>query len=151
MKMADSLSFTIDVEFVDILNNRSKQSDQYKEREAENNNEILQEAFGISAKLDNPATLNPYRVVWNGRETTDDVITSANPAQNRAQNKELTEGSQLLVDPNEDANASRYASFLESIGKWMDEQWALWTNIVGYTSGLNYYTEVLYGKSCKNS
>lgn len=148
MKMGDSLSFTIDVEFVDISTNEKKSSDQYTERKMESDNEVMQTTYNISNPLDNPATKNTYRMMWTQWEAVKDVITSANPDQNRDIQNELNQRPEPLIDMNETTNAGRYASLSEALGARLDWQWAFWTEIYNYTSDVDSYAQMLYNKKC---
>jgi hypothetical protein len=54
-----------------------------------------------------------------------------------------------LVDFIKDSGAYRYNLFEEHLGKWMDQQWVLWTQATEDISNFQDYSDNLYKKPCK--
>ena len=63
MKVADTVAFTISIEFEDISDKFSKRSEQFKKMEIKKENENLQKGFDIYNNLENPVSKNRYRVI----------------------------------------------------------------------------------------
>jgi flagellin-specific chaperone FliS len=62
MKVADTVAFTISIEFEDIANKFPKLSEQFKKKEIKKKNEDLQKEYNITNNLENPVEKNQYRV-----------------------------------------------------------------------------------------
>ncbi|MBR4633506.1 hypothetical protein IKO50_00655 [bacterium] len=63
MNVADTLAFTIDIEFVDLADKMPQRSEQFKKKELEKFNTQATQAYGIANPLNNPVTKNSYLVV----------------------------------------------------------------------------------------
>lgn len=124
INVADTFAFSIDIDFVDIRNNRATHSDQYEKKKAETFNEQLLQSVGIANPVDNPSAKNIYRVVWDGDEWK----------------------FKPMVDLIEDSRSSRYSMNEESVVKWMDQQWDLWTKVSEDFADWVTYSKTLYTK-----
>ncbi len=101
INIADTLAFSIDVEFVDVMNKTSKHSDQYWKKILENFNKEALMVYGISNPLDDSLARNVYRIVWDWWDER---------------------GLRPMVDLIEDSKANRYSMVEESFSNWMDQQ-----------------------------
>jgi hypothetical protein len=63
INIADTLAFSIDVDFVDITNKAATHSNQYEDKKLENFNEEALLVYGVSNPLNVPSAKNVYRVV----------------------------------------------------------------------------------------
>jgi hypothetical protein len=63
MNVADTLAFTIDIEFVDIADKMPQRSEQFEKKRLKNFNNQATSVYGISNPLNNPVTKNSYAVV----------------------------------------------------------------------------------------
>ncbi len=127
INIADTLAFSIDVDFVDITNKAATHSNQYEDKKLENFNEEALLVYGVSNPLNVPSAKNVYRVVW---DWWDEAVSLLQP----------------MVDLIEDSKAYRYSVNEESIGRWMDQQWALRTKVSEDFSDWIKYSEKLYTK-----
>ena len=146
MKFSDSLSFTNNVDFKNTSAEGSTQSEEYIEMEMEKYNEIWQNLYNIYNPLENPSTKNTYRLIWDGSEGSNNVIRSEGGSQNWSVDEWRMES---FVDMNSDADANRYSTFAEYFANWMDQQWALWTQIYNYIVDMDTYASMLYNKKCE--
>lgn len=124
INIADTLAFSIDVDFVDITNKKSTHSDQYEEKSLNDFNQRALEVYGISNPLDNPSAKNVYRI---DREWDDWWLKT-------------------MVDLIDDSKANRYSMNEESMEKWMKQQGNLWERIYEDFSDWITYSEKLYTK-----
>lgn len=108
INIADTLAFSIDVEFVDVTNKGSMHSDQYWKKILENFNKEALLVYGISNPLDDLSVRNVYRVVWGWWGEW---------------------GLKPMVDLIENSRSNRYAMNGEFIAGWMDQQWSLRTKM----------------------
>ena len=131
MNIWDTFAFTIDVEMVDIAGNPAKQSDQYKDKSMKTQNDNWKWAYFVSNHLNNPSTKNAFSVI--GSQSSTGLNTRPEP----------------LVDFIKDSGAYRYNLFEEHLGKWMDQQWVLWTQATEDISNFQDYSDNLYKKPCK--
>ena len=63
MDIADTLAFSIDIEFVDVTTKTSSHSEQYQKKRLENFNKEALYVNGIERPLDDPLVKNGYRAV----------------------------------------------------------------------------------------
>ena len=135
INVADTLAFTIDVEFVDITNKKSTHSDQYGEKELENFNKKAQSAYWISNSLNNPSKKNAYRVSWNWQLT--EMLSLLGTASSSLE---------TTVNLLENSGSLRYNMNAESLANWMNQQWSLRTKLSEDVINLTEYSKALYGK-----
>ena len=135
INIADTLAFTIDVEFVDITNKKSTHSDQYGEKELENFNKKAQSAYWISNSLNNPSKKNAYRVSWNWQLT--EMLSLLETASSSLE---------TTVNLLENSDSLRYNMNAESLANWMNQQWSLRTKLSEDVINLTEYSKALYGK-----
>ncbi len=147
MKIPDSVAFTIDVEFVDIVNNMPVRSEQYEKTKLEFDNEKWQLNYSVSAPLDDPASKNAYRILWSELNNLSDLRNNMDGVENIA--SELNYSSETLVDLLENSDANRYSLFSEYLGKWMDQQWTLREQVSEYIWNLKDNSTSLYQRKCK--
>ena len=147
MKIADSFAFTIDIEFVDLAGKMPTKSDQYKEKKLEEDNKSWQTNNHVKNPLNNPVTRNSYRIVWNQWEVVWDYSAGANADVNRKILSDLSNIPKPMVDPSDNSDAFRYNMFASHLGRAMDQQWALRTNITNHQSEMSSYAEMLYSKN----
>ena len=62
MNVADTFAFTIDIEFVDITNDKQKHSDQYEKRKKKAQNEMRKQEYQISNTSRN--AFYPWACEW---------------------------------------------------------------------------------------
>ena len=63
MNVADTVAFTISIEFEDVANKFTKQSLQFQKKEMKMMNESLQKCWGMYNDLENPVSKNYYRLI----------------------------------------------------------------------------------------
>jgi hypothetical protein len=63
MNVADTVAFTISIEFEDVANKFTKQSLQFQKKEKKKINESWQKSLGIYNDLENPVSKNYYRLI----------------------------------------------------------------------------------------
>ena len=132
MKVADTVAFTISIEFEDIANKFPKKSEQFKKKEIKKKNEDLQREHNISNILENPVEKNQYRVSGKSWEGTDDITTQWNPQWTKQSQSNLDISSSSAVNSNSDSRASHDFNKSMLVDKWLDQQWDLWENINEY-------------------
>ena len=145
MKVADTVAFSIDIEFVDIFDNFSKHSDQYKKRELVNRNKAWQEDHHISNRLDNPVFKNRYRLFGKQGEVTSDVSAQANAEWTRQSQSNLMEWPSI-INPEWNSRASHYNDEILLLNKWLDQQANLWEQTLEYIKSLTDSSILLDGK-----
>lgn len=145
-KIADTVAFTISVEFADIWDYKPKQSKQYKTLEAKKRNETLQTAYHISNDLENPVEKNRYRLISDGWDVGNDFSTITSSEANKSKKAQLSISSNTPINQNSDANASRYSETSESLHRRIDQQWTLWIQISNYINELDKEAKMLYSK-----
>ncbi len=148
MNVADTLAFTIDIEFVDIADKMPQRSEQFEKKRLKNFNNQATSVYGISNPLNNPVTKNSYAVVWYQWEDVIDYIYVANADANRRALSEMDYQPEPFVDWIADSDAQRYNMFAEHLGRWMDQQGTLWEQTLKYVSDFINYSKELYAKRC---
>lgn len=129
MNIADTLAFSIDIEFVDITAKTSSHSEQYQKKRLENfNNEALF-VYWIDRPLDDPSVKNGYRAVW-GWLTVSEMLPSLEP----------------MADLLENSKSNRYIMNGESIAGRMDQQSNLRKNLLENLSDWSEYSKKLKTK-----
>lgn len=129
MNIADTLAFSIDIEFVDITAKTSSHSEQYQKKRLENfNNEALF-VYWIERPLDDPSVKNGYRAVW-GWLTVSEMLPSLEP----------------MADLLENSKSNRYIMNGESIAGRMDQQSNLRKNLLENLSDWSEYSKKLKTK-----
>ena len=146
MKVADTFAFSIDVELVDIANQLRNYSTQYRELVSNDANERSLQNYGISNSLNNPSLKNKFRVVWQRASTVKWYEVLANPDVNRQEAAELDVAPTALVDLNEFARESRYASLSVLIDEWLDMQADFWEHSLEYLEDMTSYADTLNQK-----
>lgn len=149
MKVADTVAFTISIEFEDISDKFSKRSEQFKKMEIKRENENLQKGFDIYNNLENPVSKNRYRVIGKQWEETDDITTQWNPQWTKQSQSNLSVSSSSVVNSNSDSRASHEFSKSQLLDKWLDQQGNLWISIEGYIIALTEDTIGLDSKKDK--
>ena len=122
MKVADTFAFSIDVEYIDIADQLPNYSTHYREFVAERENEKSLQAYWISNSLDNPATKNRFRVIWERWSTVKWYDTASNPDVLRQDLEDLDVAPSPLVDLSEYSREDRYATLSELMHNWDDMQ-----------------------------
>ena len=148
MNVADTLAFTIDIEFVDLADKMPQRSEQFKKKELEKFNTQATQAYGIANPLNNPVTKNSYLVVWYPWEIVSDYMYAANADANRRIISELDKKPEPFVGWVEDSDAQRYHNFKDYVGRFMDQQWTLREETLRYVKDFTAYSEELYAKKC---
>ena len=146
IKIKDTVSFTMSVEWVDISKKFSTQSDQYKGKMMKSNNDILQQEYGISNSLSNNVLKNRYRLVGYEWEDIDELRWSSNSNDARDRTSELSITPELPVDPSANSHAHRYNEIANTINKWLDEQWSYRAKSMEYIKDADSYAQALYAK-----
>ena len=146
IKIKDTVSFTINVEWVDIAKRFSTQSDQYKKRIFKSNNETLQQEYSIANPLSNNVLKNRYRLVGYEWEDIGEIRGLANSNDVKDRTSELSVTSSLPVDPSENSHAHRYNEIADTINKWLDEQWNYRVRSLEYIKDADSYAQALYAK-----
>ena len=146
IKIADSLSFTVDVEWVDITEKLSNQSTQYKKRVMKVNNKDLQSEYNISNSLDNNVLKNHYRLVGYEWEVLDDLRASTNVDDVKNRMSDLSVTPWFIYDQLKLPNTSRYGDISQTLNSWLDQQWNFWVNTMWYIVDLDSYAQALYAK-----
>ena len=128
MNMANTFAFSIDVEFVDISNNMSVQSEQYKKIEQENQDKKAWLEYWILNPLTDAKKKNTYCVSC---ESETEVLQNLDSS-----NKQLQ---------------SKFAIIENYVGNRMDKQWALRVRMSNNILDFDSYSKVLYSKkTCNN-
>lgn len=148
MNFADSFTFTIDVEFVDIWNKMPKQSEQFKKKELKKDDEIAQIQNGVKNPLNEKAGLNGNATVGNSSTAGESSVWDST---NSERDKELTEDAKEFVDLFEDAYADIHVKTESHLSLWLKQQWELWINAEKYIKDLRDAAMSLNQKAkCKN-
>lgn len=129
MNIADTLAFTVDIDFVDITTKTSTHSEQYQKKRLESFNKEALFVYGIDRPLDDPSVKNGYRAVW-GWLTVSEMLPSLEP----------------MADLLENSKSNRYVMNGESIAGWMDQQSNLWKNLLENLSDWSEYSKKLKTK-----
>lgn len=148
MNVADTLAFTIDIEFVDLADKMPQRSEQFNKKEMEKFNNQATEVYGIANPLNNPVTKNSYMVVSYPWEIVSDYMYTANADANRRIISELDKKPEPFVNWIADSDAQRYNMFAQHLGRWMDQQGTLWEETLRYVKDFTAYSEELYAKKC---
>jgi len=136
MNVADTVAFTISIEFEDVANKFTKQSLQFQKKEKKKINESWQKSLGIYNDLENPVSKNYYRLIGKTWEETDDVTAQWNSQWTKQSQTNLWVSASSLVDSNSDSRASHDFNKSMLLDKWLDQQWDLWMAIDGYINDL---------------
>ena len=144
IKIADNFAFTVDIEFVDIADKMPEQTEHYKKKKLETDNKVWQTMNYVKNPLDSKDSKNRYLAVWDKTENVKDITATANPSQNRKINAYLDQIPEPMVNPSDDSDAYRYNLFASHFGRFMDQQWTLWTNITNNAVEMNSYSKMLY-------
>ena len=145
-KVADTVAFTINVEFANIWDYKPKESTQYKTKKVVDRNETLQALYHISNDLENPVQKNQYRIISDGWVEGNDFSSIASTESNKSKKSQISVSTTTLIDPNANANASRYNSTTESLHRRIDQQWHLRIEISNYVNELDKEAKMLYAK-----
>ena len=146
IKIKDMLSFTINVEWVDIASKFSNHSEQYSDKMSKNFNKILQFEYNISNPLNNNVTKNNYRLISFEWEVLDDLRASANEDDVKERLSDLAVAPSLTTDQTKDSHASRYGDISEILGTWLDQEWSFWVDTLWYIRDMDSYAQALYAK-----
>ena len=146
IKIADNFAFTIDIEFVDLADKMPEQTEHYKKKKLEDDNKVWQTMNYVKNPLDSSDSKNRYMAVWNRTENVRDITAATNPSQNREINADLDQIPEPMVNPSDDSDAYRYNLFASHFGRFMDQQWTLWTNITNNAIEMNSYSKMLYSR-----
>jgi len=129
MDIADTLAFSIDIEFVDVTTKTSSHSEQYQKKRLENFNKEALYVNGIERPLDDPLVKNGYRAV-GGWLKVSEMLSSLEP----------------MADLLGSSKSNRYVMNGESIAGWMDQQSNLWKNLLDNLSDWSEYSKKLKTK-----
>ena len=122
MNMANTVAFSIDIEFVDIAGNFSNQSEQYLKKEVKNANESWQRNYHISNNLEDPLFKNYYGIAAAKEKKSEDISTQANAERTQRSRTNVAVESSSVVDLNSDSRASHYSEESQLLDKWLDQQ-----------------------------
>ena len=136
MKIADTVAFTISVEFEDISNKFTKQSLQFQKKEMKMMDESLLRSAGVYNDLENPVQKNQYRLIGREWEETNDITARWNPQWTNQSQTNLGVAASNLVNSDSDSRASHNITKSWLLDKWLDQQWDLWKSIDGYINDL---------------
>ena len=136
MKVADTVAFTISVEFEDISNKFTKQSLQFQKKEMKMMDESLLRSAGVYNDLENPVQKNQYRLIGREWEETNDITARWNPQWTNQSQTNLGVAASNLVNSDSDSRASHNITKSWLLDKWLDQQWDLWKSIDGYINDL---------------
>ena len=145
MNMADTVAFSIDIEYVDIAGRFANHSEQYLKKEIKNANESWQRNHHISNNLEDPLFKN-YYVIMADKGTLGDITNQSNAERTQRSNSNLSVESSSVVDLNSDSRASHYSNKTQLLDKWLDQQGALWIDILKYTEDATNRTKALDSK-----
>ena len=124
MKFSDLLSFSIDMEYENLLERLSETSQQYEEMNLKRNNKSWQSEYNISNSLNDKSHKNQYLIVWSN--TSNQSLNS--------------------LDQIESSNADRYVSISDDLRKYLDQQGSLREYIKSYIEDMYKNAQVLYSK-----
>lgn len=145
MNMADTVAFSIDIEFVDIAGMFANHSEQYLKKEIKNANKSWQKDYHISNNLEDPLFKNNY-VLMDEKGKLGDVTNQSNAEWTERSKSNLSVESSSTVDLNSDSRASHYSNKSQLLDKWLDQQGDLWINILKYTEEATNRTRALDAK-----
>ena len=143
--MADTVAFSIDIEFVDIAGRFANHSEQYLKKEITNANKSWQKDYHISNNLEDPLFKNNY-VLMDEKGKLGDVTNQSNAEWTERSKSNLSVESSSTVDLNSDSRASHYSNKSQLLDKWLDQQGDLWINILKYTEEATNRTRALDAK-----
>lgn len=147
MNISDSVAFTVDIEYVDTSDKMPIQSDQYKQRKIEQDNESWKWVYGVANPLNNPVTKNSYRIIWT--QESIDYSLAANGDRNNQVLADLNKAPESMVEGTSNSDANRYNTLANYLSRWIDQQATLRTKVSDYTSEMDSYAIMLYSRRCK--
>ena len=144
MKIGKSVSFSIDVEGVDIWEKASEASKQYEENVLRIENEFFQNLYNISNSLNDSSRKNQFRMVWYEWENINDYKWQIDASLfKEGDNGDVTKVNDVIV---EDSQADRYVSTSEELNTFLDRQASYWTAMLGYVNNMTQFSDALYAK-----
>lgn len=144
--ISNTVAFTISVETVDTSEKTPKYSEQYQKKEAAVKNKDWQEKYHISNALNNPDSKNRYRLVSEEGDSVDDLSASANADLTRQNQGNVVGTPSSDVNLVENSHANRYTEMTQTLSRFLDQQWGLWTQMNDSIKQLDDYATVLYSK-----
>jgi len=146
MKVADSVAFSISMEFVDISNKPPKKSAQYNEKKIQSDNKEWQTNYLISNDLRNPVLKNTYRAVGDAGDAVSDFSAMSNADWAEETQTNLAVSPFARQDPSASSRSDRYANISQILDRRLDQQWNLWIEGLWYIEDLDKYAVSLYAK-----
>lgn len=146
MKVADSFAFSIDFEFVDIADQLPNYSTHYREFVAERGDETALEYYWIWNSINNPATKNKFRIVWDRWDSVKWYDTASNPDVNRQDLADLDVAPSLSVDLSDYSREERYATLSQLMHNLNDMQAHFWERIIENIKDMTSYADALNAK-----
>ena len=119
--MADTVAFSIDIEYVDIAGRFANHSEQYLKKKIKNANESWQRNHHISNNLEDPIFKN-YYVIMAESGSLADITNQSNAERTQRSNSNLSVESSSVVDLSSDSRASHYSKKTQLLDKWLDQQ-----------------------------
>ena len=132
MNISDTVAFSIDIEFVDIADKYSNQSEQYLKKQMKNSNMAWQKAYFISHDLEDPVSKNYNGIMAAKEKKTKDISTQANAERTQESKTNVAVESSSVVDLNSDSRASHYSEKSQLLDKWLNQQGDLWVENLKY-------------------
>ena len=132
MNISDTVAFSIDIEFVDIADKYSNQSEQYLKKQMKNSNMAWQKAYFISHDLEDPVSKNYNGIMAAKEKKTKDISTQANAERTQESKTNVAVESSSVVDLNSDSRASHYNEKSQLLDKWLNQQGDLWVENLKY-------------------
>ena len=140
MNVANTFAFSIDMELVDITNNRSTHSDQFEQKRMQDLNEIWQINNLIANNLNDASARNNNSIIWDW--WTVSVLWEQKPL--------AYDSTSLSLDLIADSDANRYNELEELVANLFNQHGLMRKLIYSNISELNSYSETLYNKKCEN-
>jgi len=151
MNVSETVAFTISMEFVDISDNYSNNSDQYNQKEIKKQNKSWMHNYRISNDLNNPVSKNYFALLAKQWETNKDYSDMANAEWTKQAQSNTNEWSSSTVDLQADSRASHYSEQSQLLNKMFDQQWKFWQTALGYVKDLTNASVTLRTKPPKKT
>ena len=137
-----SVSFSINIDWIDIFSNWSTQSQQFKDKEATISNTQWQIDSHIKNSLEDPVSKNRYRIVYE--DTLNDYWAWV------IDNNQAADGTDVemksVVDQGDVSTFDRYVLLSYYLDMWMDQEWEFWNFALGWINDLKDSANILLSK-----
>lgn len=145
MNFGKMITFTLNVDFVDLGSKLFKSSVQFLKRKIQEKNENKKQIYWISNPLNNPVSKNKFRIVWEEWENTSDYSASVDYEWLVDKKEDMNTTIQPMVN-RDTSYAERYVMISEMVDKWAKQQQQFWEQATEYANNWGSLSEMLYSK-----